>query len=139
LKKFKIGYLHKIWLVYNGRQLKQIASFLKTFLERNVTKLSAKEVAIQIKSTAKTLGWEIEIRGSVLTITKNIKPNDNADFCRADAEYYSILGLLPMTSAGSIWGTDGGGIGAISAINTGRMVMNMSGGSKRVLSSLAKS
>ena len=104
-----------------------------------MAKLSAKEVANQIKSTAKTLGWEIEIRGSVLTITKNIKPGDNADFCRADAEYYSILGLLPRTSVGSIWGTDGSGIGAISAINTGRMVMNMSGGSKRVLSSLAKS
>jgi hypothetical protein len=53
-------------------------------------------------------------------------------------EYYSILGLLPTTSAGSIWGTDGGGIGAVSAMNTGLFKMNKSGGSKRVLTALAK-
>jgi hypothetical protein len=53
-------------------------------------------------------------------------------------EYYSILELLPTTSPGSVWGTDGGGIGAISAMNTGVFTMNKSGGSKRVLSALKK-
>lgn len=100
---------------------------------------SAKEVAVEIKAVAVDLGWEIEIkRSSVLTISKKIIPNDKSDFCKADSEYYSILGLLPQTSAGSIWGTDGGGVGALSAMKNGLMVMNMSGGSKRVLSALAK-
>ena len=104
-----------------------------------MAKLSAKEVALEIKSVADDLGWEIEIkRESILTISKNIIPNDKSDFCRADSEYYSILGLLPSTSAGSIWGTDGSGVGALSAMKNGRMIMNMSGGSKRVLSALAK-
>jgi hypothetical protein len=53
-------------------------------------------------------------------------------------EYFSILGLLPTTSPGSIWGTDGGGIGALSAMKSGTFVMNKSGGSKRVLKVLAK-
>ena len=53
-------------------------------------------------------------------------------------EYGSILGLLPSTSAGSCWGHDGGGIGALSAMNSGTFKMNKSGGSKRVLSALDK-
>lgn len=96
----------------------------------------SKEIANQIKSTAKELGWTLEVRGSILTIKKQISGREQ--FVTADMEYYSILGLLPSTSAGSVWGTDGGGIGAISAMNTGVFTMNKSGGSKRVLNALAK-
>lgn len=96
----------------------------------------SKEIALKIKQTAEQLGWSLNVRGSVLTITKQINGND--EFCAADSQYYSILSLLPTTSPGSTWGTDGGGIGAISAMNSGRFVMNKSGGSKRVLSALAK-
>jgi hypothetical protein len=53
-------------------------------------------------------------------------------------EYYSILGLLPSTSAGSVWGTDGGGIGALSAMSSRVFKMNKSGGSVRVLNALKK-
>jgi len=98
---------------------------------------AAKETARKILNTAKELGWDINIRGSILTIYKDgIRTKD--DFVRADMEYYSILGLLPSTSPGSMWGTDGGGVGAISAMNSGVFTMNKSGGSKRVLNALAK-
>ena len=96
----------------------------------------SKEIANQILTTAKRLNWKLEVRGSILTIRKNISDND--EFVTADMEYYSVLGLLPSTSAGSIRGTDGGGIGAISAMKTGIFTMNKSGGSKRVLSALSK-
>jgi hypothetical protein len=96
----------------------------------------SKEIALNIKETATRLGWDLEVRGSILTITKRIRGKE--EFVTADMEYYSILGLLPTTSAGSIWGTDGGGIGAVSAMNTGLFKMNKSGGSKRVLTALAK-
>lgn len=99
--------------------------------------VNAKEVATKIVATAKELGWELEVRGSILTIYKR-GIVDNDAFVRADMEYYSILGLLPSTSAGSIWGTDGGGIGALSAMNTRVFKMNKSGGSKRVLAALKK-
>jgi hypothetical protein len=94
------------------------------------------DIAKQIKQTAVELGWTLTVRNSVLTIKKRISGND--EFCRADMEYYSILGLLPSTSPGSIWGTDGGGIGALSAMKSGVFTMNKSGGNKRVLSALSK-
>ena len=96
----------------------------------------SKEIANQILTTAKRLNWSVEVRGSILTIKKQITSKDN--FCVADMEYYAILSLLPSTSAGSEWGTDGSGVGAITAMRTGVFTMNKSGGSKRVLSALAK-
>ena len=96
----------------------------------------SKETALKIKNLASELNWALEVRGSILTIKKQISGKEQ--FVTADMEYYSVLGLLPSTSAGSVWGTDGGGIGAISALNTGVFTMNKSGGSKRVLSALAK-
>jgi hypothetical protein len=95
----------------------------------------AKETAQKIVDIAKEYGWELNVRGSILTITKD-GISSNEDFVRADMEYYSILGILPSTGPGSIWGTDGGGIGALSAMRSGVFTMNKSGGSKRVLSAL---
>jgi hypothetical protein len=53
-------------------------------------------------------------------------------------EYYSILGILPSTGPGSIWGTTGDSVGALSAMKTRKFVANKSGGSKRVLNALVK-
>ena len=99
---------------------------------------TANSIAAEIVKTAESLGWRVAVRNnSILTITKDgIRSND--DFVRADMEYYSILGMLPSTSAGSIWGTDGGGIGALSAMRSGVFTMNKSGGSRRVLTALKK-
>lgn len=99
---------------------------------------AAKETASKILAIAKEYGWDVTVRGSILTITKS-GINSNDDFVRADMEYYSILELLPMTSPGSIWGTTGDGVGALSAMKTRRFVVNKSGGSKRVLKWLASS
>ena len=96
------------------------------------------EKATEIKKLADRYGWKIYVRGSILTITKRITAGDNESFTTADMEYGSILGLLPSTSAGSTWGTDGGGIGAMTAINTGVFTMNKSGGAKSVLKALSK-
>jgi len=97
----------------------------------------SKEVAQTIKDACQKYGWNFKVRGSILTITKNIESTNEA-FSKADSEYGSILELLPTTSAGSVWGTDGGGVGAISAMNSGLFKMNKSGGSKRVLNALSK-
>jgi hypothetical protein len=98
----------------------------------------AQETARKILDTARKLGWNVEVRrgNTILTISKRISGND--EFVTADMEYYTILGELPTTSAGSIWGTDGGGIGGMIALNTGVFTMHRSGGSKRVLTALAK-
>lgn len=97
----------------------------------------ATDTANDLLSRASELGWHVEVRGSILTITKNIKPNSE-DFCIADSEYYGILDLLKATRPGSVWGTDGGGVGAMEAMRTGVFRMNKSGGDKRVLNALKK-
>lgn len=96
------------------------------------------EQAQKIARTCDELGWQFTVRGDILEITKSITPNDNHSFCRADQEYYSILGQLKTTRPGSMWGTDGGGVGAISAMNSGVFTMKKSGGDKRVLRALQK-
>ena len=96
----------------------------------------AAQAAASIKQAADQYGWSIEVRGSVLTITKRISGRE--EFVTADSEYYGILSCLPTTSPGSVWGTDGGGVGAMHAINSGVFRMNKSGGSKRVLKALEK-
>jgi hypothetical protein len=96
------------------------------------------EIAKQIADMCVRLGWEYRVNGDILTIHKFFEPNDNSAFCKADSEYYFILSLLPRTKPGSDWGTDGGGIGALSAIKNGHFVMKRSGGSARVLKALAK-
>jgi hypothetical protein len=99
--------------------------------------MTASEIANKILSVAAEYGWDVRVRGSILTIYKDGIVDKDA-FVRADMEYYGILGILPTTSPGSIWGTDGGGVGALDAMRSGTFVMNKSGGSKRVLNILSK-
>ena len=98
----------------------------------------SKEIATQIIAQADKLGWTISIHRTILVISKHIEPDNIDEFVKADSEYHSILSLLPCTSPGSYWGTDGSGVGALSAIRNGLFVMNKSGGSKRVLNALQK-
>jgi hypothetical protein len=96
------------------------------------------EEATKIVTRCKELGWTFSVRGSILTIYKAIARDNKDDLVRADMEYYSILGLLKRSSPGSDWGTDCGGIGALSALSSGLFVMNRSGGNKNTLKALAK-
>jgi hypothetical protein len=98
----------------------------------------AVEEATKIAARCKQLGWDFAVRGSVLTIYKDIARDNKEELVRADMEYYSILGLLKRSSPGSDWGTDCGGIGALSALSSGLFTMNRSGGNKNTLKALAK-
>jgi len=102
-----------------------------------MTKPTSKEIALEIKSMCDSLGWTYEARATILIIRKSFDSTKEA-FVIADSEYYGILGLIPSTSAGSIWGTDGGGVGALAAIKSGVFEMKKSGCSKRVLNALNK-
>lgn len=98
------------------------------------------KIAQEIKAAADNYGWQIDgtkSRAGILRITKRgIVTKD--DFVKADGEYYWILGLLPQSNPGSIWGTDGGGVQALDAMRTGVFTMNKSGGNKLVLRQLGK-
>lgn len=83
-------------------------------------------------------GWTYEVRGSILTIHKRFTAGSNMGFTECDMLYSDILSLVPRTRPGSDWGTDGGGIGGITAVQSGHFVMNRSGGDKRILKALAR-
>jgi len=96
------------------------------------------KIANEIANQCKELGWTFTVERDLLKIYKEITPNNRNDFVRADGEYYSILSLLPESRLGSIWGTDGGGVGALYAMKNGLFIMNKSGGNKHVLRALEK-
>jgi hypothetical protein len=98
----------------------------------------AKQIAQDILNAAKADGWNVMVERGLLVITKPIKVGSNEDFAKADSEYYNIIGRLPQTRPGSTWGTDGGGVGALSAMKHGLFEMKRSGGSKLVLKQLEK-
>lgn len=98
----------------------------------------SQQIAQNIVDTANSLGFTVQIRDEVLTITKNFKPGNMDKFVECDGQYYSILSLLPSTRPGSVWGTDGGSVGGYSAIKNGQFRMNKSGGSIRVLNAIQK-
>lgn len=95
-------------------------------------------VAQEIADVCRELGWTYQVRGSVLEIRKAFTPGSLEEFSRADSEYYSILGLVPTTAPGSMWGTDGSGMGAVGAVQRGLFSMKKSGCNKLVLRALEK-
>lgn len=103
------------------------------------TKPSPSEIAKSIKEAADKNGFRLEVRGGILTVHHRFTGGDvNEWFRNCDMSYYSVLGLLKRTEPGSDWGTDGGSIGGMAAINSGHFTMNRSGGSKRILAALEK-
>ena len=94
--------------------------------------------AQKIVDQATSLGWKVEVRDEILTIYKRFESGNMDAFVECDGQYYSILGQLPMTRPGSVWGTDGGGVGGVSAVKHGCFTMNKSGGSIRVLNAVKK-
>lgn len=96
------------------------------------------QIAQNFVDECKRLGWKFSLKGeSIVCITKRFN-STNEEFVKCDSEYYGILDIIPRSQAGSIWGTDGGGIGAVAAMNSGVFTMNKSGCSLNVLKALAK-
>lgn len=95
--------------------------------------------AKQFAEKCNSLGWRIErVTDNVITITKLFRAGDNNGLVECDMEYYDILSIAPHRG-GSVWGTDCGGIGAISALQNGVFRMNKSGdGAKRFSAELRK-
>jgi hypothetical protein len=79
-------------------------------------------------------GWQISVtpafadpgRSNVVSITKKFAPNDNAAYVACDCEYYGLLSML-KARGGSMWGTDGSGVGGHFALVSGCFTMKVSG------------
>ena len=90
-------------------------------------------------SYAREHGFTYSFSSGVVKVEKRITPNDPASFANAEMCSSTLLSKAPTTAAGSIWGTDGGSIGGMTALKTGYFTMNKSGVSKRFISALMKS
>lgn len=98
----------------------------------------AKTQAQDFIKAVKAAGWKItRCQDSLVTISKEIGIQNRENFCGADSEYYFLLAMIPG-KCGSIWGTDGSGIGALSAMKNGVFAMNKSGVQSRFINALKK-
>ena len=98
-------------------------------------KTSTKTAAANFSAAARDAGWTISTRDNVVTISKRFTPNSEKEFARLDSEYYDILSMV-RARGGSMWGTDGSGVGGYSALLSGVFTMNVSNVSKAFLAAL---
>ncbi len=98
-------------------------------------KTSTKTAAANFAAAARNAGWTISSRDNVVTITKHFTPGSREEFVQLDGEYYGILSLV-KARGGSMWGTDGSGVGGYSAMLQGCFTMNVSGVSPAFIAAL---
>ena len=91
-------------------------------------------IATEFVRAARSAGWRIMTRdNSIVSISKRFTRESHdpersrQEFAALDGEYYAILAPL-QTSRGSMWGTDGAGVGGYWAMNHGYFLMQVSVG-----------
>jgi hypothetical protein len=94
--------------------------------------------ARDVVSIANARGWAIQVDNEVFRATKRFTPGDLDAYIQADHEWYSFVTLIDRTRPGSIWGSTSDGVGGYVAHKNGFYEINMSGGSKRILSAIRK-
>lgn len=102
------------------------------------TASNSAQIARDVVSIANARGWAIAVDHEVFRATKTFTPGDLDAYTKADSEWYSFVTLIDRTRPGSIWGSTSDGIGGYVAHKNGFYQINMSGGSKRILSAIRK-
>lgn len=103
-----------------------------------MSKGSPTELANRFASMARERGFTWSASGVILRVEKRIAPDDRSAFADAETDASILLGTVPTTMPGSVWGTDGISVGGAVALRTGHFRMNKSGVSRRFVSALAK-
>jgi hypothetical protein len=101
------------------------------------TKVSPANQARQFVAAVSAEGWRFSVNGSIVTIWKHFAAGDMNAFCDCDMTAYGLLSLAPL-KGGSVWGTDGGSVGGMTAVNNGCYRLNKSGTAKRFIAELLK-
>jgi hypothetical protein len=100
-------------------------------------KTATKTAAAKFLAAAREAGWLVHanVSTNVVTIVKHFTPNSREEFVQLDGEYYGILSMV-KARGGSMWGTDGSGVGGYSAMLHGCFTMNISGVSPAFITAL---
>ena len=101
------------------------------------TKVSPAEQARKFVAAVTAEGWRYSVTASTVTIWKHFAAGDMNAFADCDMTAYGLLSLAPL-KGGSVWGTDGGSVGGMSAVNNGCYRLNKSGTAKRFIAELMK-
>lgn len=94
--------------------------------------------ALDVITRAEIYGFSIRVNGATITVHKTFPPGDKDAYTKAESEANDILGMVPMKTPGSVWGTDGASVGGHVGLTNGYMTLNKSGCGKRVLNAIAK-
>jgi hypothetical protein len=100
--------------------------------------MTAKETAAKFLHAAQEAGFTVIVKNpTVVAVSRTFTPGDTNAYVDCDMLAPGILGMLGARG-GSMWGSDGAGVGGMIAINSGRFTLNVSGVPKRVSSVLTK-
>jgi len=95
------------------------------------------EIADEFLTACEANGFTAEVHDDILSVSRSFRPGDNAAFIEADGYGPMVLGIVPQTRPGSVWGTDGGSVGGHVALESGAYRLNASGRNKNVLKAIA--
>lgn len=96
-------------------------------------KYDSQKVASEFIAKAKELGFSYCISGCIVKVNKNFTPRDPAAFGKAESNANTLLSIIPRSSPGSIWGTDGSSVGGFLGFEQGYMELCKSGCNKNIL------
>ena len=86
-----------------------------------------KDQAQKFVDACQKAGFKIVVKGAhVIAVEKYFSANDKTAFASCDMEGPQLLSMVPLRG-GSVWGTDGGGVGGHVALTRGFYVLNKSG------------
>ena len=102
------------------------------------TASTPRELAREFIDACRAAGFGWSVRDTIVTVSKTFTPGDRDAFVECDVTAPHLLSLVPRSSAGSTWGTDGGSVGGMIALENGRFVLNRSGCNKRVVKALVE-
>jgi hypothetical protein len=100
-----------------------------------MTKTQTAAAAGDFLRACRQMGWRVDARENIVTITRYFDAGDHAGFAECDSQAYELLSQF-KTRRGSIWGTDGGSVGGYSAMLHGRYVLNVSGVNTRMVAEI---
>jgi hypothetical protein len=84
-----------------------------------------------------TRDWDGRVIDATVTVERTFTPGDAAAYIAAESAASSLLGRIPMTRAGSVWGTDSGSVGGHAGLSGGYMRLSKSGCQIRLARALA--
>ena len=100
--------------------------------------MTPKEIATEFANKCKELGFTFTVGKFIVSVHKSFPAGDLNAFVECDMTGPFLLMRLKQTEPGSVWGTDGGGVGGQVAVNNGRYTLNKSGIGKRIINEIKK-